>query len=464
LVVGTNSQGLEIRGTLRRLSRYQAAFEVYQPGVVLRLSEVLSDCKIVVEGQPVYTGRAVLSGLVNAGSGLVCEANLEDRSWTWQALVSHSPADTQPGDFGQFLRQWRRSHQVRPEFKLVVADLQVFLLDLRQWLEQSELEIGLQSTGDYARRERERLLHLQDCVLPPLRETFERFEDVCSRVEPGARPAHSSYVKRQLHPLVLCAPFMHRAYRKPLGFAGDYEMVNMMVRDPFAGDSLFAKILNRYFLDTPPVVAHRNRLQYLSDQLVREACRVARFGRPLRMFNLGCGPAVEVQAFLRESELSHHADFTLVDFNDETLAYTSSRLQDIQQSHRRRSTIRLQKLSVAQLLKEAGKPGSGFCSARYDVVCCAGLFDYLPNQVCERLTSIFYQMLAPDGLMLVTNVDGCNPSRNWMEYAVDWNLVYRDRGQMEALAPSQAPTGSMTVVAEITGLNHFLRVRKPYDV
>src|SRR2546422_4392091 len=81
------------------------------------------------------------------------------------------------------------------------------------------------------------------------------------------------------------------------------------------------------------------------------------------------------------------------------------------------------KKSVNQLIKEASKPlGS---SAKYDLVYCAGLFDYLPDQVCKRLMNIFYDLLAPGGLLVATNVDDSNPSKNWMEYALDWHLVYR---------------------------------------
>lgn len=34
---------------------------------------------------------------------------------------------------------------------------------------------------------------------------------------------------------MLCSPFAYRAYHKPLGYAGDYEMVNMIARDPYEG-------------------------------------------------------------------------------------------------------------------------------------------------------------------------------------------------------------------------------------
>src|SRR5436309_7141006 len=128
-------------------------------------------------------------------------------------------------------------------------------------------------------------------------------------------------MQRQLHPLVLCAPFVYRTYSKPLGYAGDYEMVNMITRNPCEGGSLFAKLVNAWFLAQPPAQAHRHRLDYLVQKLTEETARVSAEGRLARIFNLGCGPAVEVQRFLESKDFSDRASFTLLDFNEETLQH-----------------------------------------------------------------------------------------------------------------------------------------------
>src|SRR4051812_36894557 len=73
-----SSSGVEIQATLIHFTRYLAAFEAYSPSVVLRTSEVLGDFRIVVDGRTLYSGRAVISSLVSAGSMTICEANLEE--------------------------------------------------------------------------------------------------------------------------------------------------------------------------------------------------------------------------------------------------------------------------------------------------------------------------------------------------------------------------------------------------
>src|SRR4051795_6420532 len=80
VVLGNTSQGAEIHATLVRLSRYSAVFEIYNPALVLRTSEVLENFKIVMHDRTIYSGRATVRSLINAGAVMLCEVTLAD-SW-----------------------------------------------------------------------------------------------------------------------------------------------------------------------------------------------------------------------------------------------------------------------------------------------------------------------------------------------------------------------------------------------
>jgi extracellular factor (EF) 3-hydroxypalmitic acid methyl ester biosynthesis protein len=457
-------EGLEAQGRLVGLSPHQVVFENYAPFTVIRTSEALQGFQIFSGGRVVYSGRAVVNSVLETGAGLVCQAELEE-TWlhldpaTWAGASSDLCAD-----FAEFIRASQAAFKILPEFKLVVADLQIFLQDLKDWSERVELGVLAQPFGSRAQFERDAVRATEAAVFRFLGALFERFEDSCRRIDPGLQPAHRAYIKRQLHPFVLCAPFMYRTFRKPLGYAGDYEMVNMMVRDPIEGATLFAKALNSFFLSTAPVVAHRNRIGYMVSVLTQEAARVSRQNRELRVFNLGCGPAKEVEEFVARSELSQRARFTLLDFNDETLAYTSRVLKEAVSRFHRDTGVRLVRKAVVQLLKEAANHNPGPETLRYDLVYCAGLFDYMPDQICRQLTAILYRFVAPGGLLVVTNVDECNPSRNWMEYSVDWHLIYRNSREMATLVPETVPADGWRLLSEATGVNAFLEIRKPGHV
>ena len=455
------SQGLESRGTLLRLTRHQAVFEVYSAAEALRVSEVLDGFKVFINNQLVYSGRGIIHNLVSSGPTLVCEARLDD---VWVDLdrlcASLSNAGLQ-AEFDGFFRQWQKHFTIGSEYRLFVSELQSFFHDLRLWLEHVELGIRSRPSGDGQQFQRDVARQLGQNTLSIFQNYVERFEGLCAGLEPEAVPAHQAHIRRQMHPLLLCSPFVYRTFSKPMGYAGDYEIVNMIMRDPFEGASLFAKIVNYCFLNQKVASAHQNRIKFLVDRLVEEGLRTSADGRAMRALSLGCGPAVEVQHFMAHGSLASKASFELLDFNDETLQHARQAVLAASRQHGVPCpTLRLTRKSVHQIVKEAARSNQGQSGPLYDFVYCAGLFDYLTDQVCRRLMDVMYNWLAPGGLLVATNVAPSNPLRYGMEYLLDWNLVYRTPAQLATLGPERAGP-DVRVKSDLTGVNIWTEVRKP---
>lgn len=462
IVVCENSQGVTVRATLLRMTRYTVSFEVYNPYSILQLSEVLSSFRIIVSGKILYSGRGIVSNMVNTGIVLVCEASLNEDNWLDVDLLSPAnQVERLTCDFERLLGEWAKVERVTPEMKVIVSDMQTLLTDMRRWLEQVELAIRSSLPGERTKLELAIIEKLNGLIIPVTKDIFERFEQIAGSVAEDAIAVHRAYARRQMHPLILCSPFVHRVYSKPLGYAGDYEMVNMILRDSVEGSSLFAKMVNNYFVAAAPAEAHRNRIVYLTEMLSKVTLKRSKEGLTTKIFNLGCGPAKEVQKFLTYDDLSDLAEFSLLDFNDETLELTGRILSDIKMKHRRSTRLNMIKRSVHQILKEGAKIGDTDAGGLYDIVYCAGLFDYLSDRICKRLMEIFYDMLAPGGLLVATNVDASNPDRLKMEYLLDWHLIYRTGEQLKNLAPKESLPNNCHVVSDITGVNAFVEVRKP---
>ena len=458
------SQGFDVRGTMLRVDRFKATFEIYSPQLNFQMSEVLGDFRIVIQGRQVYCGRAVICGLVPTGTLTVCEVTLDESGLDRTLLSTDKVAAELGRGFDDFLNQWQKNYKVLSEYKVVIADMQTFLMDLRLWLGQVELEIRSSPAGERQDLEKEALQKLGPSIVPAFDAMHERLEAISDGIEEGLRPVHQHFAKRQLHPLVLCSPFAYRTHQKPLGYAGDYEMVNMILRDPHEGGSLFAKIMNLWFLSQWPARAHRNRIQQLKETIFREITRRSRAGLPARILNLGCGPAREVAELLQECPLIDQAQFTLLDFNEETVQYTSGLLHDVRRRFGRNAPIQVLKKSVAQLMKDAARPGAAAPEKQFDMIYCAGLFDYLSDRTCRQLMAVFHQWVAPGGLILTTNVDACRPFRNMLEFVLDWNLIYRNEHHAAALVPAEVLPEHRFIKRDETGVNLFIEVRKPDDV
>jgi len=452
-----NSQGMEVQANLLRLTRYSVVFEVYNPYSILQLSEVLSDFRILANRRLIYRGKAVVSNLLNTGLVLVCEASLED-GWQEVDFLSGVTGEADLGSqFAGFMSEWKAANKVQDAFKISVADMSSTLTGVQHWM--GGIDVGIRSTATRRRddMEREIFSNIQKKVIEEVIPAMEGFEEVANQIAEEEVPSHKSYIRRELHPIVLCSPFLYRTYTKPLGYAGDYEMVNMMLRDPYEGASSFAKLLNYAMLNTEPVVAHRNRIDYLVDMLDRESNQ--RFGRGrARAFNLGCGPAEEVLRFLKEHDSSDLMEFDLLDFNPETLEYTRERLDKVRMGMARNTQMRFIPRSVHQILKAAVQPGGDPELGNYDVVYCAGLFDYLSQRVGKRLVEFFCSIAKPGGLVVVTNVADTNPRKAWMEYLMEWNLIYRGKEEMLDLVPAGVPVKRVEVKADSTGVNLFLEI------
>lgn len=455
--------GLKLGGTPTRLTRQAATCEIHGGTAALRTSEILTDFEIHIHGQKIYAGRAVVSNLMDAGSNAICEVTLDENHWT----KTHPPlaksydkiTDNLSKEFTDFLAGWQNLYKISPEYKLALVDLQTHLSDLKLWMDQLEMNIRSAPTTEQPALERAVIKEIGQPIFPAFAALFEKFEMAARNVDKSLLPSHQALVKRLLHPLLLCSPFMHRIYFKPLGYAGDYEMVNMILRDPHEGDSLFAKLLNVFILSQVPGEAHRNRVTYLVKRLVEETNRMATRGGICKIYNLGCGPTGEVQQFLTHHKLSNHAHFTLLDADDETLRKTGELLGSIKTKHQRSTPIKLIKKSVYQLLKPSGKNKSS--DEEYDFIYSAGLFDYLSDQVGQTIIGLTYDLLAPGGLLLITNVDPVNPIRNIMEHIYDWHLIYRDGRHLATLASDLPAEAAISIKAEITSANVILEIRKP---
>lgn len=460
LLTFRNSQGLECRGTLMHLSRQAAVFEVYNPYSIVQLSEVVTGLRIRRGERVIYDGRAVVSNLVNTGVMLIVSATLVD---PWSNLTQLPTGLAMRAEIERFVGDWRTSSAaIHDGFRASLSRCANFLEELSRWLAQGEADLGLQSSapasgGGATETQRQLAGDVYTTISPQLGQLFGEFEAEAGKAPQEHRVAYTHFAQRQLHPLIMCSPFMHRTFTKPLGYAGDFEMVNMILRDPVEGASTYARVLNMAILGEDPAEAHRNRIDVLVDYLERLLRSRADAGRPLRVLNIACGPAAEIQRLLERNPETPNLHLELLDFNEDTLRWTSDGIARRLAGQRVKAEVSYIHKSIHTLLKEASRRDAPQQPV-YDLVYCAGLFDYLSDKVCERLLALFAAWTRPGGQVVATNVEAGNPIRNFMEHLLDWHLIYRSQAEFSRLAPPGMP---QRVFADTTGVNIFLEFTIP---
>jgi len=450
-----NSQGEKASGTIRGVSRQAVSLEVYNPYSVAQMSEMLSAFTIRRQGRVVYEGSAVVTSLINTGTYLALSATLTD-AWVDLSQLSNDPRQITQ-EVNRFLVDTSVYDEIEPDFQLAVTRIRTLLSELTRWLEQVDVMMASSMSASPEEQREDFISRLASPLIPRLQIHLEEFEAAAIKIEKPKQDIHRAFIQRDLHPLVMRSPFMHRVYTKPLVYAGDYEMVNMMLRPPNEGPTTYYKIINNLFLLEGPAVAHRNRIVILEDRLKKEVQQAQKEGKSLKILNLGCGPAVELQRLLRSCKMDESVDITLMDFSIPTFEYTESILTRISNETGSRPKIHYVHKSVDQILRQSARKVDEEANT-YDFIYCAGLFDYFSDKACFRVLKLFSKLIKPGCMVLSTNVHEDNTAIAVMEYLLEWYLVYRNEKTMEALAPDGMDS---KVYCDDTGLNIFLEFWKP---
>lgn len=463
------SSGRSIEAKVLRLNRNSVQAEVYDPAFWMESGQVVSSLQVWLGGEQAYSGVGSLGGIITTGPSSICEFSLEG-DWTLApaSASASSPSDKITCGAQEFVARWRDKDQIKPAFKLAISEIAALLMELRDWLGGIENSVRIQggASEDYDRATVEQLFQE---ISPSLTTAFRAFEEEAKSVPDALIGLYAEHVRTILHPLVLCAPFVHRSFTKPLYYPGDYEVMNYMLGDPFQGNSLFARIFNAWVVRSGACATYRFRVDYLEERLREESKRVVtELGRPCRVLSLGCGAAPEVQRFIMNERLSSETSFTLLDFSADTLKYTRERISAAKAISNRDVATHIQEFSVQQMLAQGTRlisnpslDQSGILQrGHYDLVYCAGLFDYLSDRICERLLNIFWELAAPGAAVVATNFAPPNPMRAFMDYVLDWRLLHRDEPLVRSLAVKDDSCPSHRTDLSPGGVEIFLRMRR----
>jgi len=273
--------------------------------------------------------------------------------------------------------------------------------------------------------------------------------------------AAKEYTENIVVPVTLCAPLNNRAYTKPLGYPGDYQVMLHYYANSFEGDSVFAKVLHKFAVEHPLSNGVRTRKDFMIEIMDREHERVIeRHGdaTDFKVANLGCGPAREVSDFIaKKQSWPGSVTWTLIDQEEKALSVAYRTGQAEISRWGSSAKLFLLNLSFVQLLSE-GVPLQE--SSTQDFVFSTGLFDYIRESRAQTLILALYDLLAEDGLLAIGNAVAPQEMFWSAEFLVDWTILYRSRDEMLRLAALLPETAEVEVVAEPGQAYYFLMIRK----
>lgn len=371
---------------------------------------------------------------------------------------------------GQRLDQeLKRNAQYRQElpeeYRAAVADMQHLLQQTKLLIEEMERTSARGDWWQQAPDSRELIEQVYQHWGPRYHALMDRVATLDGELDPNKVELARSYATDMLMPLLYDGPLHRRSYEKPRGYAGDYKAMTMCFARQLLGGSWWGKFLHNAALNYPMVKTVPAR----EANMRRAIHDISRKPGEKRIITLACGPAIEVNRFMRETEgFDDKMTFYLIDQDDEALEYCHASLNRVlAEFHHGRLPVDLQCLhfSIKQLLKpetDAEKAVVGEVLEGIDLVYSAGLLDYLPDRVAEALLHRVYSLLRPGGRLLIGNLRR-DPITAWLlESVLAWHLEYRDDTKMKKLAARLQPVpAEVELEYDDTGLCMFLSIRKP---
>jgi len=213
---------------------------------------------------------------------------------------------------------------------------------------------------------------------------------------------------------------------------------------------------DNYFQQQAAVDAVRARTDQIAAAIATRSLMTEGANRPFRVASVGSGPAIDIEraAKLLSEPRRRRLAVTLLDLDAEALEHASGRLA---------AWLQAEQLILVRdnLFRLADKPGAAAGLAGADMLICTGLFDYLPDEPAKGLLRLFWQQLAPEGMLLVGNFAPHCPTRAFMEWIGNWYLIYRTAEDLARLAEQAGiPAPCVRIGAERLGIDLFLCAKK----
>lgn len=270
------------------------------------------------------------------------------------------------------------------------------------------------------------------------------------------REATKEFTEMVLTPEMRLGAIWDRSYAKPLGYPGDFEIMNQVYDWERRGHNAYEMLMHRVGLEVAECI--RTRMEVVRSHIA-DVVHARGRERPARITSLGSGPAREVEAFLSSHTGSgHRAEFLLIDQEMQALQYAHETTYPYVLNSDGRIRVQGLNISFTDILRGSQNM---IGLQQQDLVYSVGLLDYLTAHRAKALVKRLYDLLSPGGLLIIGNMNECSLSNFWpMEFIADWSLQYRTEADMVEWAEGLGASAAWTET-ERTGRVRILFVRKP---
>jgi extracellular factor (EF) 3-hydroxypalmitic acid methyl ester biosynthesis protein len=448
-------------------SRTGVSFYLEDGSLLQKIGDIIPDLRFYSNNKQVHSSASTIIHVQDEdvdGKVVSCiGSSYIDRLMDIYSIVREDKIFKLQSDFQDFIQSLAIEENLDPDFVNLTSHLHYVLEEFENRLARELEKIGQEDED------------LQDVLTKTLRDIgfnalneelnryYGQFMDIIGRfTDPKQSFIHREFFQKRLKEFFCKSKLCHRSTAKPLGYAGDYEMMNIVYRNAFEGEDLFSQIMNKVDCEGTASKAVRNRRFFLFTKLRELILDTSHnHDHDLKIMSVACGPALEFYDLLRSFEgvaFSTGIEFIAIDQDLLALEDAQNRIEE-QLKEFPHIKAHFEQDNIKRLIVDTSSSKELYANA--DFIYTAGLFDYLSDRASSRLIQKLYGFLRPGGVMVIGNFGLYNPQRFIMEFGGEWFLIYRSEEELKGLAAGLPGNPHLTVEKEPEGVNLFLSIVKP---
>lgn len=348
---------------------------------------------------------------------------------------------------------------VPPAYRSACGEARMFVEHWRTLLDERERQLRASEGPALAQRLTETEAHVEGSMRAEWRAIHATANEASRSIVQGeALTASKRYTETLLTSALRDSPLIWRTYVKPQGYPGDYLAMSWMYDGRRRGETLFARLMDQLGHEERLAFTVPARKRYLVRQIEECVAAVApHHDGPTRIVSIGAGPAREVLDYLAATPPGPAIEFTLIDQDEQALAFAYEELDRAVLAHEGRVHVLCRHISFAQLfampglLRESGGP---------DMIYSAGLLDYLGDEAGRALMKGCFELIRDGGRLVVGNAAAA-PGVRWMpEFVLDWTMIYRTEEELLDLARGFASNAQLEIQRDESETWLFLVARR----
>ena len=322
------------------------------------------------------------------------------------------------------LQEIFKKHKLLSEqFISLTQQLKKYVLDLKDKFD------GFDNTHSDQVERNEFLRGHKEQIFNKLTDCFTQIWEIVKDFDRVRYVIHKDYYQRELGYLLLDpAEVNRRIYQKPLGYAGDYVIMNYIYDyygdGAFLGISTYEKLINNYTCNIPVSRSNVARKNFLKGEIAR----VISENKNPKIISLGCGSARELIEILDEGKIDRPTVFKCLDLEREALKYIENSLEKIAPGKKSLLNIKYLHGDITSLVRDK-KLGEEIRGS--NLIYLLGVCDYLSDKMAERIIKEAYSLLENGGKLIVCNISSENSThRAYYELLGEWCMIYRAQEEM----------------------------------